>query len=414
MTQQPLSVVQSRLWRPAVVWMAVLVAALALGVAGALVLNQSSPPPSAAPFDEIKQSASATGQGVTIEALGASYSGTETILRLRLTVKDEEAILDRIGAGGPVRRVVPSGAGYSGPFDGSPMTSTANQLGELLVHLPPLQTTDTYDGTVKLQISELSVQLDHGFGVLGGEWILPLKGPAVADAASQMRVESLASSELVVKGGTATIAGVRSRSETRISVSLPAGVLMLSQPLLDVGGNRLTPRSFSVENGHAVAAFAPTAFGQPVVLRLGAIAVADNQETTGFALNLKELLLRVGKSETFKLPAEVVLDGPQNLLTHGEQGTYGDRPWVGLVIRGNWHPDNGQPIVTDANGATLDLAHVQVGYEKDANGNILEGTTAIGFFVNGAVDLSRVTIVLGPRSAIDRTPYAATLTPTPG
>lgn len=412
MTQQLSPVVQSRLWRPAVVWTGVLLAALALGVAGALVLNQSSPPPSAAPFDEIQQSASARGQGVTIEALGASYSGTETILRLRLTVEDEEAILDRIGTGGPVRRVVLSGTGYSGPFDGSPMTSTANQLGELLVHLPPVQMTDTYDGTVELRISELTIQLDHGSRVLQGEWTLPLKGPAVAAAASQLRVEHLASSELVVAGGNATITGVRSRSETRISISLPAGVLMLSQPLLDVDGERLAPRSFNVQNGQSVASFAPTDFGKAVVLHLGAIAEADEQQTATFVLDFEELLSRVGEADTFDIPADLVLDGPQKLLVEGEQGEYSDRPWVGLVVLGNWHPDNGQPVVTDANGATLDLAHVQVEYQKDANGNVLEGTTAIGFFVDGDVDLSRVAIVLGSRSAIDRTPYSATLVPT--
>ena len=188
---------------------------------------------------------------------------------------------------------------------------------------------------------------------------------------------------------------------------------MLSQPLLEVDGERLAPRSFNIENGQAVASFAPTAFDKPVVLRLGAIAVADDQETAAFVLDLEELLLRMGDADTFDMPSDVVLAGPQNLLVEGEQGQYGDRPWVGLVVRGNWHPDNGQPIATDANGTALDLAHIQVGYQKDANGSVLEGTTAIGFFVDGDVDLSRVTLVLGPRSAIDRTEYSTTLDPAP-
>lgn len=411
MNRQLSPVVHSRLWRPAVVWTAVLVAALALGVAGALVLNRSSPPPSAAPFDEIDQSASASSQGVTMEALGASYSGTETLLRLRLRVEDEETILDQIGADGPVRRVVLSGTGYSGPFDGSPLTSTANPLGELLVHLPPLQTTGAYDGTVELRVFELSVQLDHRSGVLRGEWTLPLNGPAVAGAASQLRVESLASSELTVAGGKAAIAGVRSRSETRVSVSLPAGVLMLSQPLLDVDGERLAPRSFSAEDGLAVASFAATGFGQSVVLHLGTIAVAGEDESTAFVLDNEEVLSRVGEAGRFDIPADVVLEGPTDLLVAGERGDYGNRPWVGLVVRGNWHPDNGQPIITDASGAAVDLAHVQVGYEKDANGRILEGTTAIGLFADGDVDLSRVTFLLGPQSTVDRNAYSATLSP---
>lgn len=414
MTQRLSPMARSRLWRPAVVWTVAVVAALALGIAGALVFNQSSPPPPAAPFNEIEQSASATGQGVTIGALGASFSGTETILRLRLTVEDEKAILDQIGADGPVRRVLLSGTGYSGPFDGSPMTSAASRTGEVLVHLPPLRTNGTYDGTVELRISELSVQVGHGPGVLHGEWTLALKGPAVADAAQQLRVESLASPDLVVAGGRATITGVRSRSETRISISLPAGTLMLSQPLLEVDGDRLAPRSFNAEKGQAVASFPATGFGRPIVLRLGAIAVAGEGETTAFVLNIEELLWRVGEAGEFEIPAGVVLDGQQDLLLGGEQGKYSDRPWVGLAVRGNWHPDNGQPMITDASGSAVELAHVQVGYQKDANGNILEGTTAIGFFVDGDVGLSRLTIVLGPRSAIDPASHSATLIPMPG
>lgn len=403
--------VSARVWKPAAVWTSVLAAALALGVAGALVFNQSSPPPSAAPFDEIAQSASVTAEGVTIEALGASYSGTETILRLRLTVKDERTILDRIGASGPIRRVALSGVGYTGPFDGSPLTSASNRVGELLVHLPPLAPPEDYRGTVELRLSELTVQLDHGSSVLVGEWALPLKGPAVSEVADQLRVELFRSSEVVIASGKATIFALRSRSETRVSITLPAGALMLSQPLLQVGSDRLAPRSFSMENGKALGSFPATPFGEPVILHLGTIAVADGGETTAFALALGELLSRAGDNETFAVPSDLVLQGPKDLLVRGEQGEYGRRRWVGLVVRGNWHPDNAQPLVTDAKGVALDLAHVQVGYEKDANGNVLEGSTAIGFFVDGKIDLSRVSLVLGPRSTVDRTPYSATLGP---
>ncbi|MCK6564018.1 MAG: hypothetical protein HUU14_05870 [Dehalococcoidia bacterium] len=147
---------------------------------------------------------------------------------------------------------------------------------------------------------------------------------------------------------------------------------------------------------------------------VGEVAVAGEGETTAFVLNIEELLWRVGEAGEFEIPAGVVLDGPQDLLLGGEQGKYSDRPWVGLAVRGNWHPDNGQPMITDASGSAVELAHVQVGYQKDANGNILEGSTAIGFFVDGDVGLRRLTIVLGPRSAIDPASHSATLIPMPG
>lgn len=231
--------------------------------------------------------------------------------------------------------------------------------------------------------------------------------------AEQLRVEALAPAEIAVAGGKATITGVRSRSETRVSISLPAGVLMISQPVLEVDGERLAPRSFSDQDGETAASFAPTDFGKPVTLRLGTLAVAEGGETAGFVLDVEALLASVGDAATFDLPAGVVLDGPRDLLVEGEQGEDGERPWVGLVVRGAWHPEHGQPVVTDAAGVALDLAHVQVGYTKDANGEISEGTTAAGFMVDGDVDLSRVTIVLGSRATLDAAPHSVTLVPAP-
>lgn len=227
----------------------------------------------------------------------------------------------------------------------------------------------------------------------------------------QLRVETLAPAEIAVAGGKVSISGVRSRSETRISISLPAGVLMISPPVLEVDGERLAPRSSNGQDGPTAASFAPTDFGEPVTLRLGTLAAAEGGETAGFVLDVDSLLASAGDAATFDLPDGVVLGGPRDLLVEGEQGEDGERPWVGVVVRGAWHPESGQPVVTDAAGAALALAHVQVGYKKDANGQIFEGTTAVGFMIDGDVDLSRVTIVLGPRSTIDPAPHSVTLTP---
>lgn len=227
----------------------------------------------------------------------------------------------------------------------------------------------------------------------------------------QLRVEALAPAEIAVAGGKVSISGVRSRSETRISISLPAGVLMISAPVLEVDGERLAPRSSNGQDGPTATSFAPTDFGEPVTLRLGTLAAAEGGETAGFVLDVEALLARVGDDAKFELPAGVVLDGPRDLLVEGEQGNRGERPWVGVVVRGAWNPEHGQPVATDAAGVALKLAHVQVGYTKDANGQIFEGTTAVGFFVDGDPDLSRVSIVLGPRSTVDPAPHSVTLVP---
>lgn len=399
---------RNRLWKPAV-WVSVLIAALALGVAGAVLLNQPSPPRPAAPFDEIGQSGSVTDQGVTIEALGASYSGTETLLRLRLTVEDEAMVREGAGASGAVRSVVVSGPRYSGPFDGSAATSTMNGLGELMVHLPPLQPGDDYDGRYELRISELGVQFDLARATLPGDWTLQLAGPAPSDIADRLRIETFHASNLGIDGGEATITGLRSTSETQVSIALPDGRMTLTRPLLEVDGEGYAARSFNVEDGVATASFAATPFGKPVVVRLGAIAAATEGESTTFVLALDALREHAGDAETFPIPDGMILDGPAEYLVEGQQGAYMDRKWFGFVVKGNWHPENGEPIITDANGRELDLAHVGVGYEKDANGTVREGTTEIGFFVDGNRDLGHVTIVLGPSSQVDRNAYTVTL-----
>lgn len=400
-----------RAWRPLALWAAVLGGALALGVGGALVFRESPPPPSARPFNEIAQSSSTTSNGVRVDALGASYSGTETLLRLRITVEDEALVLGQIEQTGPVRRVIVSGTGYSGPFDGSPLTSTSNRLGELLVHLPPLEPPVDYEGRVPFSISELTVQLDRGSASLRGSWALELEGPPVSTVAEQLRIEQLKPAAIALPAGSATVDAVRSLSETRVSISLPAGTVMLSQPLLEVESSRLAPRSFAFDGAQVTASFDATPFGEPVVLRLGAIAARNEGDSEAWTVALEELLSGIGSAESFEISPAAILDGSASLVVRGEQGTYAERPWVGFVLKGDWHPENGQPLVTDANGSVLELAHVQVAYEKDANGNILEGTTAIGFFVDGDVDLRYVTLVAGPRSEVDRSAYSATLSP---
>ncbi|MCB0056414.1 MAG: hypothetical protein KDE45_05290, partial [Caldilineaceae bacterium] len=220
------------------IWAAVFVGAALVGVTSARILTQPDLPGPPQPFYEIPQVAESRSSGLVVTALGASYSGTETLLRLRVTVDDERFLLAHLGADGPVRRVSPAALGPGGPFDGVEAASRKTELGETLVHLPPLPAGPGYDGRVPLSITAMTVDLDTGPAYLAGDWTLNLVGPAPELVADQLRVEEFAATAIGVGPGDAEVSGVRSRSETKIEITLPHGVLMLSQPVMRVGEHR--------------------------------------------------------------------------------------------------------------------------------------------------------------------------------
>lgn len=392
------------------IWAAVFVGAALVGVTSARILTQPDPPGPPQPFYEIPQVAESRSSGLVVTALGASYSGTETLLRLRVTVDDERFLLAHLGADGPVRRVSPAALGPGGPFDGVEAASRKTELGETLVHLPPLPAGPGYDGRVPLSITAMTVDLDTGPAYLAGDWTLNLVGPAPELVADQLRVEEFAATAIGVGPGDAEVSGVRSRSETKIEITLPHGVLMLSQPVMRVGEHRAAPRSFQSDANSVQLSFEPTPFGEPVALDLGTLALADASKSVVVVVSLADALAGSPDVPVFALPASAVLSGDPTLVVNGVRGDYGGRPWVGVVLAGNWHPEHGKPIVLDAGGSQVELAHVQVGYTKDANGVIQSGTTNIAVFSGGA-DLARVTFVLGAPAEVDTTPRSLTLLP---
>ena len=223
--------------------------------------------------------------------------------------------------------------------------------------------------------------------------------------------ESFATAEVTIAGEMAQVRGLRTQTETQISFALPPGVLMVTQPAIVVDGQETRPVSTHEAGDSLVASFPPTPGGQPVNVRLGSFAVSDGANSLALMVATGELLERAQGAMTFEVPSEVLLRAPADLVRGGEQGKYGRRKWVALVLRGSWHPGPGHPAVFDASGRRLELAHVQVGYEKDVSETVQRGTTSIGFFVDGDVDLSWTTLLLGASSTIDGTVLDVTLTP---
>jgi hypothetical protein len=69
-------------------------------------------------------------------------------------------------------------------------------------------------------------------------------------------------------------------------------------------------------------------------------------------------------------------------------------------LAGNWHPEGGKAIVFDQKGNELTVAHVQVGYRKDLDGSVREGSTNIAVFVDDVQTVGRLTFILGVPSRL--------------
>ena len=402
----------NRFLKPSAIWLAAVFGALAVGVAGARVFNNSQPSPSAMPFDEVTQSASAVSKGVELDAIGASFSGSETLLRFKVTVKDEDALRSALGVAGSIQRIAPSGTYYSGPFGGAPLTSTMNKLGETVLILPPLQAPIDYDGTFVFNVTGVTVYLDSRPVLLEGDWPLKLNGPHPAELEARLRREEFNVSNLTTDGREARAYGFRTVSETRVSIDLPDGVTMLTQAVLRVDGKRIPPRSFGNEGNTVTTSFPATAFGAAVEIELGAIA-KFNGEPVVITVSMKEALAQAKGAGTFDIPAAAVLAGDPKRVLGGEQGTYSSRRWVGLEVVGNWQSADpaDPPQIIDGRGVQLQRAHLLSGYRKDVNGVVSEGTSKVAAFITDDTDLGQITLVLSPSTVPDGQTYIVALHP---
>ena len=402
----------SRHWKSAAFWLTAVLGALAVGVAGARVFSNSEPASSVTPFDEVAQSATAVSHGVELEALGASFSGSETLLRFKVSVTDEQVLRSALGVTGSIQRVTPGGTHYTGPFGGGPMTSTNNKLGETVLILAPLQVPNDYDGTFGFSVTGVSVYVDSRVLLLAGEWSLRLNGPLPAELAARLRREEFATSTFTIDGREARAYGSRTVSETRIIVDLPEGVSMLTQAVLRVDAKRIPARSFSSEGQTVTTSFPATEFGAAVEMELGAIAkfTGDSAIVT---VAMKDALAQANGAGTFEIASGAVLVGDPTRVLGGEQGKYGTRRWVGLEVVGNWQSSDpaGSPQIIDGRGVQLVGAHVFSSYRKDANGVVGEGTSSIAAFITDDTDLSQITLLLSPSTVPTGKAYLATLHP---
>lgn len=234
---------------------------------------------------------------------------------------------------------------------------------------------------------------------------------AISPGVATLRSEQFAPATLSVDGHEIRVSGRRSPSATIVEIDPPDTVLIPGTPMLLRNGKVTGPVSSEHTATGSQNAFPSTPFGTPITIDLGSLAL--RQESSGPALKLAigEALSRANGSEAFAISPADMLDGPRDLVLSGEIGQYSGRAWVGVVLNGNWEPANGEPQVFDQDGKQLQLAHVQVGYTKDASGTVQPGTTNIAAFVDDPSKLKTMTILLGKPSRLETDSHRVELLP---
>lgn len=404
-------------------------AALAgVGIALVIALNSGGPTePGPSGAEIFEQGASAQANGVSIAAEWATYSGTETVLGLRITGDGPAEVVE-----------VPGSAISSASAHGrAPVTSRLDAEGGWAVELSPLAKA----GRWQLTIDYVFV-LDAGKTTkIDGQWTLGLDGPSAQRFDDVMRIERFASEALTLLDEQVTISGLRSTTRTIFRYAPPAGWRELSPPILELpDGQTALPRATGNEGPVRVAEFNPTEFGSDVRLRLGSFAL-EGGEGTIVKLQLGDVLARAGvtRDERGEAPvlADDVIEGPAEIVQSIELGRHerstvsagrpiydaapppGPYDTVSIVLRGSWHPQDdpgGDPLLStpgliDANGKRLWQTRVGTGYSKAPDGTIREGQSDATFYLPPDANLATVTVVLGPPSSVVAGDWVATLSP---
>lgn len=397
------------------IWVFALVATIADGVgAGAVIRSGDQPEPSSRVLQELPQAATAEARGVSLQAIGAAFSGTETIIRLKVTVTDRSQVSGAAG-GQEVGDIQPDRDGFDpAGWAGYTLQAETTRAGELLVKLPAMVPDAKYNGAVTVRFVALTLHLARGDVRLPGSWNLVLDGPAPADLAATVRIEKLQSASLGVGSQAIAVTGLRSTSETTLTVALPKTLLVVGQPVLKADSGPVAALSVAKDGDLVELTFPPTPFGKSVTLDLGPVAVPDRAGAERFTVAMSAALARAGDvapDGTFAVAAADVTAGRADHVLAGQKGSYVGRDWVGIRVLGTYHTESGVPTFFDQDGKQLDVAHVQVGYSKDAEGNVLPGVTDIAAFVGDPAKLTSLTMILGARSTVAQGPNKVVLSP---
>lgn len=419
LANEGLTVRKSKVRLVVTIMAATLLASAGVATGIATRLWQSGAEPESPGGALIKQSSESTASGITLEALSATFSGTETVLNFRATD----------GAGNLIDLVIPDAAFTGDGFRPVPPQGFQRfDDGSFIVELPPV----LHPGTVVAEFSE--VRVHQGRDRVAGRWALPLVGPSESEFGDVMRLEELQMGTVGVGGEKVTLTGRRSTSRTLIEYDPPSKLRELARPIIAVDGRTVLSIGSRTGPSTVQVAFPRTALGKPVTVFLGPFA-ALGEQPDAMVLAVADALDDVTAGTDVALTSKELISGPSGLVlavnTHeedlgstiGRSSDAAPRPSgqvevVEFTLRGNWHPTDptvpGDPETTtpalyDAQGRQLFRIRSVINYSKDWQGNIGEGQTRVVFWLHSDVDLARMTVVLGPPSRVLSGPWSVTL-----
>ncbi|MCC6420518.1 MAG: hypothetical protein IT429_19960 [Gemmataceae bacterium] len=376
------------------------------------------------------QSASSTAGAITLSVSEAIFSGTQTLLRLQATQDGQP--LDPA-----VYSIRPAAVRTSGFAQAQGQEGSQASTGSRLLQLPPVLAP----GPVTMTIAELVVRPPGGSAsVVPGPWQLTLTGVARSDFANVMRVEALAGGTVDLEGNAVRVTGYRSTSQTIVEYTQVEGLTEIVPPRLSGKGfDRADPYEVGAAGGVRRAAFAPTPFGEEVVVAFGPFSQADASaqrlrislvDATGQSLLDRGGEVPIEPSQvlsgdaTIPVSVEVIsqhippLPPGMTYVDFGRVNPTGDIKLIRLNLNGTWDPDfsagnpyANTPGLLDARGVALRMVTAGSGYSKDASGQIREGSSQDSFFLEPDMDMTTVTLILGAPQRVLQGDWQATLRP---
>lgn len=239
--------------------------------------------------------------------------------------------------------------------------------------------------------------------------------PTPRDGSAPFREEDLASTTLDVGGYEVVIEGRRTTSETQVEITIPGGLRLITEPALVANGDKIGPHVIDMLPNAQLAHFPPTKVGEPIEIDPGTFVSEDDSEPITFTIAIGAALERSSLGADghgkFAIDERDIATGPADRVISGERGDYSDREWVAVILEGNWYAEPEDRTVTDGDGEPLGVAHVQVGYTKDLQGNVGPGETNIAVFVESPGELGQLIIDPGPEAQVVEGVGIATLRP---
>lgn len=332
----------------------------------------------ALPFQE---GSTATAEGVTITLRSAAFSGTATLLSVRVDIPGTEPgtvtsiALPRDGlVGGTLPPV--------GPASGGVVKGTSS--GELMLRMAAVSSTVSQS----VEIGAVDVRFRDGSARrISGKWILTVAVPAnVADLIRTERLDGGANAR--VQGIEVTaIGGLRSSTETLVTLQFkgPTGLTLLGQPALNDRGQILFGAQVdsSSDGTTTTYSFPPTSFGAPVSVSLTAFSLPN--ESASVVIDLARVFadnrITGGPGERGAVsPAAVVNSTRPNLPVTSVAFTRTNSNNFEIYLGVPLNPNDPSPItLVLATGESIVTSSKDIGYNRDAAGTIIGGQTQLIF-----------------------------------